>query len=75
MSNALFEGRHYNALAADMSDILLNSNPEHIPIMASAFCRLANAMALRSSNMQVGRFYEAAGIPRSTSPALTKRRT
>ena len=69
----LFSTQQYNALAAIMSDILHNTHPEHLPVATSLFMRMTNGMALRSSNIQVGRFMSAAGIPDSADVKLTKR--
>lgn len=69
----LFQARHYNALADCIVTIIHNTKPEHIPVACSLFLRFATALAMKSSNMQIGRFLDAAGIPSSTDPATTKR--
>lgn len=69
----VFRRAQYSALAECISTILHNTKPEHIPVATSVFLRLAHAMALKSSNMQIGRFMSAAGIPSSTSVKDTRR--
>lgn len=70
----MLERRHYNSIAGAMRDVLLDTSPELIPIACSLFLRVAHKLALEHSNMQIGRFMDAAGIPHSTSPEDTKRR-
>jgi hypothetical protein len=69
----LFERRHYNALADTITTVLHNTKPEHLEVACSLFLRFTTGLAMRSSNMQIGRFMDAAGIPRSTTPETTRR--
>lgn len=69
----LFSTQHYNALSDCISTILHNTKPEHLPIACSLFLRFTHSLAMKSSNMQIGRFMSAAGIPTSTDPKDTRR--
>ena len=69
----IMERRHYQQIASILNDILLDTKPEQLEIATSLFLRIAHGLAMRNSNMQIGRFMDAAGIPSSTSPAYTKR--
>jgi hypothetical protein len=69
----LFQTRQYNALADCMLFILMNTKPEHLEVACSVYLRLINQLAMKSSNIQVGRMIDAAGIPRSTTKELTRR--
>jgi hypothetical protein len=69
----IFERRHYNAMADIIQSILLSTKPEHLEVAGSLFLRFANGLALKSSNIQIGRFMDAAGIPSSASVKDTRR--
>ena len=69
----IFQARHYNMLADVMSEALLETKPEHVKVVRSYLLRVTHKLALKNSNMQIGRFMDAAGIPRSTSAQDTRR--
>jgi hypothetical protein len=72
-NNHLFQTRQYNALADCIRDVLLNTKAEHLEVACSICLRIVRALAMKSSNMQIGRMMDAAGIPRSTSHTHTRR--
>lgn len=72
-SKHVFEARHYNMLADVFTTVMHNTKEEHIDVAKSLFLRVALALAMKNSNMQIGRFMQAAGIPEDADRKVTMR--